>query len=246
MKAAAIAHTSRRRYVTLLELLIVIAILALVGGLVSIGINRVLTNQRFRTEVSLIVDQLRLAQDLMLILGTDARVVFTSEQNNKITFGIELETTISPEIEREILRRKGELKTIKGVFFQDAGSKTGKIVVRFQSKGAVMSKGLMRLATTGEDHPPPNTLQTFICLAGYPRHIYSEDMEYEKANADCKADIDSANDPELTQDTMSKISDLFKSEEGKTGEEQKKKKSEEEAASGPKKESASKPSAAAE
>lgn len=233
-----------RRYVTLLELLIVIAILALVGGLVSIGINRALFEQRFRTEVSLIVDQLRLAQDLMLILGTDVRVVFAEDKSDKNSngnkSGLELETSISPNIEREILRKSTVYKAVKGISFRDDEQKSGQITVKFQSKGAVMSKGLMRLATVDGDNPPPGTLQSYICLAGYPRHIYSED-DIEKAKEGCKEAVESVNDTALTQDTFSKIPELFKSEkESEAQKDQRKSEPEEKKTSVPKKGSATK------
>lgn len=237
-----------RRNVTLLELLIVIAILALVGGLVSIGINRALFEQRFRTEVSLIVDQLRLAQDLMLILGTDVRVVFAEDKNDKNSIGnkssLELETSISRDIEREILRKSTVYKAVKGISFKDDEQKAGQITVKFQSKGAVMSKGLMRLATVDGDNPPPGTLQSYICLSGYPRHIYSED-DVEKAKENCKEAIESTSDTALTQDTFSKIPELFKSEkESGAQKDQKKDDTEEKKTTGPKKGPASNPTAA--
>jgi type II secretory pathway pseudopilin PulG len=234
-----------RRCVTLLEILIVIAILALVGGLVSIGINRAISEQRFRTEVGLVVDQLRLAQDLMLILGTDVRVIFAAEKGDKnaegIRFWLELETKLSPELERELLRKHSPLKSIKGVFFKD-DTEPGKINVRFQSRGAVMSSGLMRLATTDMNPPPESALKSYICLSGYPRHIFSED-DPEKAAAGCKAAMDSVNDPALTQDTFSRISELLKPEEGAEPEEQKKTTSEEEKSPDSKKGAADKSSA---
>ncbi|MBA3815556.1 MAG: prepilin-type cleavage/methylation domain-containing protein [Parachlamydiaceae bacterium] len=213
----------RRRCVTLLELLIVIAILALVGGLVSIGINKAVTEQRFKTEVSLIVDQLRLAQDLMLILGTDVRVVFTRVDNKGIKYGLELETTISAGIEREILRPHNILKTIKYVGVDPQQGEEGKLAIKFQSKGAVMTKGLMRLSITDDQNPPLGTLESYICLPGYPRHLFSED-DGEKAKANCFDAIDSANDSALTQDTFSKVKELLKSKEKSADEEQKKKK----------------------
>lgn len=239
-----------RRFVTLLEILIVIAILALVGGLVSIGVNKALMDQRFNSEVSLVVDQLRLAQDLMLIMGTDVRLTFTSEKGDKNSTGLkyklELETKIPPEIERELFRPHDNLKAIGGVFFGgDKDGELGKITVKFQSRGAVMSSGLMRLSTSGLDNPPDGTPQSYICLSGYPRHIFSEG-DGEKASAKCKSAIESVTDTALTQDTFSKLADLFKPEIGAETEEEALQvghEAEKPPASAPKKGSTSKPSA---
>lgn len=202
-----------RRHVTLLEILIVMAILALVGGLVSIGINRALADQRFRTEVSLIVDQLRLAQDLMLVLGTDVHVKFAEDKDKSgIKYWLELETELPNEIEREVLRKHSNLKTIRGVFLKDQlamESVRGEIDVKFLSKGSVMSRGVMRLATSDSEDPPKGTLENYICLPGYPKPIFSTD-DKKQAVEICNFAADREIDLKLTQDTFSKLPDTLK------------------------------------
>lgn len=227
------------RYFTLLEILIVMAILALVGGLISIGVNKALVAQRFATEVSLIVDELRLAQDLMLILGTDVRVKFAEDKEHSGNkFGLELETRLPKEIEREILRKHENLKTVKGVFFKDLNTSQfteGQIDVRFLSKGSVMSRGVMRLATSDEEKPPVGTLQSYICLPGYPNPIFSTE-DKDKAEEECNSAAEASYDSKLTQDTFSKLPDkLKKPEEPERSEEEEKKKQETEKPSSSKK-----------
>lgn len=204
--------TVRRLPVTLLELLIVIGILALVSGAVAISINKALVDQRFRTEVSLIVDELRLAQDLMLILGTDVHVKFAVDKDKQgIDYWLELETLLPDNLQREIMRRKNQLRTIKGVFFEDELDDEvteGQLNLQFFSNGAIMSKGIMRLATSDQDHPPEGTLENFICLAGYPRPIFSSDSE-AMAEQFCFAEEEGF-DERLTQDTVQRLPESVK------------------------------------
>lgn len=206
-----------RRHITLLEILIVMAVLALVGGLVSIGINKALVDQRFRTEVSLIVDDLRLAQDLMLILGTDVHVKFAEDKDKSgIKYWMEMETKLPESMEREVLRKRSNLKTIRGVFFEDLlpfELVPGQVDVKFLSKGSVMSRGVMRLATSDSENPPEGVLQTYICLSGYPKPIFSTD-DKEKAAAECNFLVQKDADAKLTQDTFSKLPNKLKLRDG--------------------------------
>lgn len=218
-----------RRHITLLELLIVIAILALAGGAVAIGVRKALDDQHFRSEVGLIVNELRLAQDLMLILGTDVHVKFAQDKDglgNK--FWLELETRLPPEIEREVLREHGNLKMVRGIFFRDVNTPQytqGQVDVKFLSKGTVMSKGVMRLATSDQESPPPGTLQSYICLAGYPKPIFSVD-EKSESDKDCEKSSEDAFDSKLTQDTIAKLPETLKHPAEEKDEEEKKNESE--------------------
>lgn len=202
----------RRLPVTLLELLVVIAILAMAAGIVMVSINKAVVDQRFRTEVGGIVDTLRLAQDLMLIVGKDVKVVFQETKDHEgIEYWLEMDTILSPNIQKEITKRIHRLKTVKGVFFVDellTEIHEGRLDVKFLSKGSVMSKGIMRLATSDSEHPPAGTLQSYICLAGYPKPIISSETD-EDAKRICGSS-DEAADERLTQDTVLRVPEKAK------------------------------------
>ena len=101
----------RRHFITLLELLIVIAILALVSGVIGVNIKKALLDQRFRMEVGMILDELRLAQDLMLILSTDVHVKFSQDKEKKgIKYWLELETELPERLKKQILQKKDPVK----------------------------------------------------------------------------------------------------------------------------------------
>lgn len=215
-----------RRHVTLLELLIVIAILAVAGGAVAIGVRKALEDQHFRSEVGLIVNELRLAQDLMLILGTDVHVKFAQDDKSSGNkFWMELETRLPPEIEHEVLRDHGHLKMVRGVFFRDMNTAQytkGQIDVKFLSSGAVMSRGVMRLATSEKDSPPAGTLEAYICLPGYPAPISSTDQKID-SDHECNKSEDESYDTKLTQDTLAKLPESLKQPEEPREEEEDKK-----------------------
>ena len=80
-------HSLKQLPMTLLEIMIVIAVIAIATGVIGLGVNKAVVNQQFQTELSILVDELRLAQNLMLILGTDVHLKFKQISNKKSPTG---------------------------------------------------------------------------------------------------------------------------------------------------------------
>ena len=213
-------YIQKRRPVTLLELIVVIAIIATLSAVVAISVNKALVEQRFKTEVGKIVDELRLAQDLMLVLGRDVHVKFAVQKGGDgIEYWIDHETALSGHVQKELSGRKRLLSTIKGVFLEDEllqEVKQGEIDVKFFSKGAVMSKGVMRLATTDKEPAPEGTIQSYICLSGYPQTIVSSDT-LEDAQKRCTIDTPEERE-KLTRDTIERLPEKVKKKNAPSGE----------------------------
>lgn len=168
----ALIQNIRRSYVTLFELLVVLAIFSLIGGVIGINIKKAIREQRFRSEVSMVVDQLQLAQNLMLILETDVRIKFQSK-NDEIEMRMELLDKISKNWANQLTKKPKILKTIQYVGFKDQISEIeepGQTAVQFLSGGSLMSRGIMQLATSKgvEDY---GRLRKFILLTGEPGPI---------------------------------------------------------------------------
>jgi prepilin-type N-terminal cleavage/methylation domain-containing protein len=203
-----------RRHFTLLEILIVLALIGLVSGVAAVSINKMFTHQRFRNEVELVLEHLRLAQDLMLILDSDLHLVFAEDRSGgKNTIILESETKLPPEVQKEIARKPGSLTLIKGIFFKDQLGKEpvkGKIDIAFLSNGAVMSKGVMRLSSSDSENPPSNALQSYICLPGYVRPIFSYESKAAAEKA-CDQFENREFDLQLTQDTFSRLPEKIRS-----------------------------------
>jgi len=164
----------KRSHFTLLELLIVMMVLALTTGTIAFNINKALREQHFKTEVELVVDYLRLAQNLMLIMNVDTHVIFeNSKSDGSNLISLKIDENLDDRLLEVVTSKQKKLDYIRFIDFHDENRTTvdlNKIDVKFISKGSVMSKGLLRLATT---ESTAGGLQKYICLAGYPKSIYS-------------------------------------------------------------------------
>ena len=168
------------RFVTLIELLIVIAILSVATGSISLGIYKAVREQQFQSEVSQVLDRVRLAQDLMLVRNTDVSIKFkTSEDGNEILYWLEFDQQGSEKWLRESQRVPKTLKWVQYVDFQDMAEMepvNGSAEIRFFSGGAVMSQGDLRLSTSRNDDLK-GALTRYISLPGYPSMIISKQEE---------------------------------------------------------------------
>lgn len=186
-------HHYRRLPITLIEILIAIMIISLVGGIVGISITRALKEQRFRTEADLVIDTLRLAQNIMLILGTDVHFrVKTADNKMGIEYYLDVEGG-GPEKWRRIIQRSHRLlKETHGVSFKDLQPFPvipGQLDIRFQSNGAMMSKGVLHLSTH-ENEKDPGAMTMAICLKGYPHSISGTLVKGDDIQCDIHEDDD--------------------------------------------------------
>lgn len=204
----------RRHPFTLIELMIVLAILAMIAGVVGINIRKAYTQQRFRSEVDSIVDQLRLSQDLMLITGADVHLKFTSmgdEQGLKMWMEVEGQLT-SKEWEKLLNKNQRVLTAIHAINFEDELEypvMPGVIDIRFLSAGNVMSRGMMRLSTH-EDESAEGSMVRAICLLGHPSPLFS--VEDKERKLVCNLDEGEDNE-RITQATREVIFEIFQNQE---------------------------------
>ena len=161
-----------------------------------------LNQQRFRTEVSVIMDQLRLAQDLMLILDDNVSLKFAEEKDSKaITYWLDFERTLAPHWEKELKRKHPPLKAIHRVDFKDISqlSQTrGLLDLRFLSGGSVMSKGTLLLSSSSSSSDE-NAMTQYICLPGNPNPFLKASDKLDDA---CGKEIDNSFDEQMTIFTM--------------------------------------------
>jgi len=164
-------YSLRRYYLTFMELMIALAIIGSIAGIIGINISKAVRQQRFRTEVALVVDQLRLAQNLMLILNEDVHVKFTQDKSRGVySYELELQCALNKGWGKELTRKPRELRAIHELSFVEEGTSAlsqrlqETLKFDFLSGGVVMSHGVLRLADTlGEER--------YIFLAGRPAPI---------------------------------------------------------------------------
>lgn len=169
-----------------MEMLLVLGILSLIAGFLGVNISKMLQEQRFRTEVSQVVDQLRLAQDLMLIHDTNVQVKFVADQNTGWEYGIAFDTPIPKGWAQELKRPHQKLKMIHYVNFHDKNrlfddSEHNEFQIQFLSGGAVMSKGVLVLASANPENGG-NVLARYVWISGSPQPIVTVNKMPEEYN----------------------------------------------------------------
>jgi type II secretory pathway pseudopilin PulG len=179
----------KRCHVTLLEILLVLAILSILSGFVAINTFKAVREQRFRSEVAQVVDYLRLAQNIMLIMNTDVLVKFKSSEG-ALVCTLEFDHSTTKGWAKELKRPPKEFKTLHYIGFKDENfpEKAGEITIHFLSGGSMMSKGEIELSTN-DPHKKArdeNTLVNYILLRGYPSPIQSTLKESKNQDLDEK------------------------------------------------------------
>lgn len=194
-----------RKMMTLIELLIVMAIVTLVIGIVGFNVYRLVVDQRFRNEVKMVVDHLRLAQNLMLIMESDVHVKF-QERDGYILMSLESNEEL--EWFKRLNTEPKMLKVIHHVGFDEKGKEKisgleerGVLDIKFLSGGTVMTSGILRLATARNNE---NALKRFVCLSGYPEPITVK-MDFESCPSQEK---ESDFKERLTRATVQKIKEM--------------------------------------
>jgi len=166
----------RLSFFTLVEILIVFLILSVVTAVVGININKAVEEQRFKTEVDTVLSELRLAQDLMLILRADVQVKFAQGADG-ISYSIETESQTTKNWMNSLKKPHPKLKAIRGISFKDEldlPTVPGAVIIHFLSKGSVMSRGILRLSNSSDPVNVPSwALVKVINLYGYPHPIVS-------------------------------------------------------------------------
>jgi len=167
-----LSPTWRGRFLpfTLVEVLIAMALLAVVGGVVALNVRKAILQQRFRSDVSLVVHTLRLAQQLMLVFNTDVKVRFWPLPDQR-GFGylLDFEDKLDTYWKREATRPRAPLKGIHAISF---GSDTRQVEIQFLSGGMVMSRGILQLSSAAEGRVEGAWVE-YICLPGFPRFLES-------------------------------------------------------------------------
>jgi type II secretory pathway pseudopilin PulG len=169
-------NIKKRQFASLIEILIVFAIVISMGSIFGISIYKARQEQRFNSEVELVLNKLKLAQDLMLIFKGEVTLKLTKHQDNKAALQLEFDVKLPSPWKEKLSQPSQELRTIKGFHFEDQHPlkkdlSTDEISVYFYSNGDSMSRGLIRLTDT-QSEANANAIR-YIYLPGHPAPLTS-------------------------------------------------------------------------
>lgn len=164
--------TNSKRHITLIEVLVVIAIIAASAGLLAVKMRDFLQEQAFLDESHQLLNQLRIAQDVMQVMNADIVVKISQDENGLITSQIEPKSH-PPELAKRLISTSPlKLKALGRVEFEDQFTETvlkENFDLTFMSRGFTMNHGILKLApkgTSGQEqviylpgHPAPLVLQ---------------------------------------------------------------------------------------
>lgn len=169
---------ARKKFFTMVEMLIVMAILSVVAGAVGFNMLNMRRQQQFVSGTALVEQKLQAALETMLIHHNNVRVIFDRE-GGKLKLTAESETPL----ERGMGRLLETNPVIEGIgeavwrpYDQDAAS--GKAILVFSAMANAIPKGTLTLY--GTDSSQKKT----VVLKGYPHPIkVTDDGFYEDSEA---------------------------------------------------------------
>lgn len=155
-----------KRYITLIEVLVVIAIIAASAGILAVKMRDFLQEQAYLDESHQLLNQLRIAQDVMQVMNADLVVRISQDDKGLFTSQIEPKTT-PPELAKRLISTSPlKLKAIGRLEFEDQFTETvlkENFDLTFMSRGFTMNHGIIKLFPKGTSGP-----EQVIYLSGHP------------------------------------------------------------------------------
>lgn len=169
-------RTIRQAHFTLLELLIVLLILSLGIVLTGVKLKEAYEEQRFFSESGQVIDQLRMAQELMLVLDSDVEVRLAIDPETKqVTSSLIVEKPLN-DAWAKLIERTLSFSAIRSYRFDD--SQSNPLIMRFSLGN--MSKGRLVLSAAEKEYSRTSQQrQETIDLIGYPSPIGKECLNQE-------------------------------------------------------------------
>lgn len=166
----------KRRYFSLVEVMVVLALIALLSSAFLVGVGRLLRSQQFRTAAVEVEDWLTLAQEIMLIYKFDVGVTFEN-RGDGVYFQLHGDSPCKKQFSIALEPYFKEPHQIKGLsrvaLWQPGGGvqEGSEIELTFWTPGTRMSKGLLFLYEKGGSE------KQVIRLPGYPSPLQAKHYE---------------------------------------------------------------------
>lgn len=155
----------KKPFFTLLEVLIVIMILSLGAILTGVKVKDLYREERFLSEAQQVLNQLRMAQDLMLITNADVEVKLAYDnQAKQVVCWLEIEKPMLPMWKR-LTERRLALSAVRSFHWGE----TGENPLTLSFIWGQMSQGTLLLSAATQEEGIRSQKQEFkIELPGYP------------------------------------------------------------------------------
>jgi prepilin-type N-terminal cleavage/methylation domain-containing protein len=154
---------------TLLEVMIVLFIISLGAAVTGVKISEVYKEQQFLTESQQIINQLSMAQELMMIMDTDVEVIFTfNETEKKLEMKLDVEKPLD-EYSRKLIEKPIFFNGITSLEPIDQGNSRRSlfpVVIHFSLGN--MTKGKLLISKKKDGFFNNGKEEFEIDLPGYP------------------------------------------------------------------------------
>lgn len=151
-----------KRYITLLEIIIIIGILAVAGGAIAFNIRKFYLQQQVLDDINRVVNVLNEASELMMLVNLDSEVRFSIKEG-KILLTIAPQSGVPTNVEPILRENPITLSYLDQVVFKDGVQGTvlnPPFSLTFYSKGFMMNRGILHLQGKGQER--------FLIFRGYP------------------------------------------------------------------------------
>ncbi|KAF3363253.1 hypothetical protein PHSC3_000143 [Chlamydiales bacterium STE3] len=162
----------RRYFFTLIEVLVALSLIALVSGVFAINIRQLWRQQAFLDEAHIVLNQLRLAQDIMQVMSADVEVGFQKKEETYFS-KISIKSPGSQSTKRILAQTDLALKEIGSLIFEDISGKVLEedFVLTFFSRGFTMNHGLLKIGSKLSKTP-----SLVIAFSGHPQPMNLEPL----------------------------------------------------------------------
>lgn len=159
---------AKRCYFTLLEVLIVMMILSLMVIVTGVKVQEAYKEQKFLSESQQVLNQLELAQDLMLLLDADVHVILKMNEDRQLTLKLEVEKPLSKSWVR-VIERTLVFPSIQSYEFKTSGYDPRSDLTILDFIFGNMTQGTLILSEKKQmSRFNKNAKKTIIELPGYP------------------------------------------------------------------------------
>lgn len=184
----------RRNYFTLIEILLVMALLAITLPAIAISASRMISQEKFLSSIKRVVDRLQTVQDLMVLENADSTVSFTKQDFHWLLTAKTddfLSTAIKKQLQTPILLQNiGEISCSTS-----EGPSQEMPAITFVGLGHAITPCILRFTSEDKRH------ERYITLPGFPRPIRSAAI-YESFEGTNKAEESQELYPNAIQESL--------------------------------------------